>query len=154
MTNNKTIGNNIKKYRLQKGLTQKQLASLIGKAESSIQKYEAGKVEIPRKVLFDIAHQLDCSFLQLNGVNSDSFLPRLRETNADPLLVFLDSIGYRVTVGENGGIFIEILGETVPLMTKQYDLLKEQIISYAKFATEHILYPPIIDSSKKPPTTK
>ncbi|MCB7321273.1 helix-turn-helix domain-containing protein [Lacrimispora sp. 210928-DFI.3.58] len=154
MANNKTIGDNIKKYRLYKGLTQKQLASLIGKTESSIQKYEAGKVEIPRKVLFNIAKQLDCSFIQLNGINSEDFLPRLRETNSDPLLIFLDSIGYKVTLGGNGGIYIEILGETIPLMKKQYDLLKEQVISYTKFVTERTLYPPIIESSDKPPTTE
>lgn len=154
MANNKTIGNNIKKYRQKKGLTQKQLASLIGKAESSIQKYESGKVEVPRKVLFNIANQLDCSYIQLNGFNPDTFLPRLREVNGDPLLVLLDSIGYKVTVGGNGGIFIEIQGETVPLMKKQYELLKEQVISYTKFATEHTLYPPTIKITEKPPTTE
>lgn len=154
MANNKTIGNNIKIYRQKKGITQKQLAALIGKTESSIQKYEAGKVEIPRNVLFKIAEQLDCSFIQLNGINSDDFLPRLKETNTDPLLVFLDSIGYKVTLGDNGGIFIEIFDEEIPLMRKQYDILKEQVLSYTKYAAEHTLYPPIIEPSEKPPTTE
>ena len=51
MASNKTIGNNIKSYRQKKGITQKQLASLIGKTESSIQKYEAGKVEFLKMYL-------------------------------------------------------------------------------------------------------
>ena len=154
MANNKTIGNNIKSYRQKKGITQKQLASLIGKTESSIQKYEAGKVEIPRNVLFKIAKQLDCSFIQINGINSDDFLPRIKEINSDPVLVFLDSLGYKVTLGDNGGIFIKIFDEEIPLMRKQYEILKEQVISYAKYATEHTLYPPIIEPYEKPPTTE
>jgi len=154
MANSNTIGNNIKSYRQKKGITQKQLALLIGKTESSIQKYEAGKVEIPRNVLFKIAKQLDCSFIQLIGINSDDFLPRLKETNADPVLVFLDSIGYKVTLGENGGIFIEIFDEKIPLMKKQYNILREQVISYTKFATERTLYPPIIEPSEESPTTE
>ena len=130
------------------------MALLIGKTESSIQKYEAGKVEIPRNVLLKIAKQLDCSFIQLNGINSGDFLPRLKEKNIDPVLVFLDSIGYKVTLGDNGGIFIEIFDENIPLMRKQYNILKEQIISYTKFVTERTLYPPIIEPSEDPPSTE
>ena len=36
-----TVGKNIKKYRKEKGYTQKQLAELLGKAEITIRKYEA-----------------------------------------------------------------------------------------------------------------
>ena len=130
------------------------MASLIGKTESSIQKYEAGKVEIPKNVLIKIAKQLDCSFLQLNGINADDFLPRLKEANTDPVLVFLDSIGYKVSVGDTGGVFIEIFDEEIPLMRKQYNILKEQIISYAKFATERTLYPPIMEPCDDSPATE
>ena len=36
-----TVGKNIKKYRKEKGYTQKQLAELLGKAEITIRRYEA-----------------------------------------------------------------------------------------------------------------
>lgn len=53
------IGKNIYTYRKAKRLTQKQLAELIDRAESSIQKYEKGDVEIPNTVLQKIADTLE-----------------------------------------------------------------------------------------------
>lgn len=40
------IGANIKKFRKEKGLTQQELADLIGKATISVRKYESGSVNI------------------------------------------------------------------------------------------------------------
>ncbi|XTR36676.1 helix-turn-helix domain-containing protein [Paraclostridium tenue] len=40
------IGANIKKFRKEKGLTQQELADLIGKHSRSIQKYESGDVNV------------------------------------------------------------------------------------------------------------
>lgn len=39
------IGNNIKKYRKEKGLTLKELADRIGLTEATVQKYEAGNIQ-------------------------------------------------------------------------------------------------------------
>ena len=50
----KAIGKAIKKYRQQCGITQKQLADMIGKSLSTIQKYESGDVEAPLSVLEQI----------------------------------------------------------------------------------------------------
>lgn len=49
---------NIKKFREQAGLTQKALGALIGKGESAIQGYEAGKTDIPLSSLAAIAEAL------------------------------------------------------------------------------------------------
>ena len=57
--NNKKIGENINTYRKAKKLTQKQLADLIDKAESSVQKYEKGETEVPISVLEKISTVLD-----------------------------------------------------------------------------------------------
>lgn len=65
MPNNNIVGNKIKYYRTKKGLTQKQLAKLIGKTESSIQKYECGSTEVPFSVLEKIASHLDTYLLFL-----------------------------------------------------------------------------------------
>lgn len=142
MADNGKIGANIKKYRKEKKITQKQLAELIGKTESSIQKYEAGKVEIPTSVLNNIAEKLNCTPIQLYGITTDIFLSRLREQNSDPFLIFLDSIGYKIFIDEKGKLFITISEKPVPLMREKYKILKEQIISYCKFATEDILNKP------------
>lgn len=40
------IGANIKKYRKEKGLTQQQLADLIGKSTIGVRKYEANDIKI------------------------------------------------------------------------------------------------------------
>ena len=40
-------GENIKKYRKEKKITQKQLAELIDKNIRTIQKYESGEIEVP-----------------------------------------------------------------------------------------------------------
>lgn len=53
------IGENINTYIKAKKLTQKQLADLIDKAESSVQKYEKGETEAPISVLEKISTALD-----------------------------------------------------------------------------------------------
>ena len=61
-----TIGENIKKYRIQRGLTQKQLGRLCGMADSAIRRYENNGANPKRETLAKIAkalgvfdHQLD-----------------------------------------------------------------------------------------------
>lgn len=54
------IGENIKNTRKEKGMTQQELADKIGKSKSTIEKYEAGKIEnIPYSTIKDIAIALD-----------------------------------------------------------------------------------------------
>lgn len=65
MPNNHIIGRKIKYFRNEKGITQKKLADLIGKTESSIQKYECGSTEVPISVLESIAKALDITILFL-----------------------------------------------------------------------------------------
>lgn len=65
MPNNNIVGNKIRFFRNEKGITQKALADLIGKTESSIQKYECGSTEVPFSVLEKIAKALDITILFL-----------------------------------------------------------------------------------------
>ena len=65
MPNNNIVGNKIRFFRNKKGITQKALADLIGKTESSIQKYECGSTEVPFSVLEKIAKALDITILFL-----------------------------------------------------------------------------------------
>lgn len=52
---------NIRKFREEAGLTQKNLADRIGKSESAVQAYEAGKTDIPLSALVAIAAALKIS---------------------------------------------------------------------------------------------
>lgn len=65
MPNNNIVGDKIRFFRNKKGITQKALADLIGKTESSIQKYECGSTEVPFSVLEKIANALDITILFL-----------------------------------------------------------------------------------------
>lgn len=63
-------GYNIKKYRKQKNITQKQLAEAINKSKSTIEKYECNKIEkISMKTLEDISKVLDVPIDKLYGTN-------------------------------------------------------------------------------------
>lgn len=53
------VGENIKKSRKKKGLTQKKLAELTGIAEITIRQYESGKYEPKRENLRKISEALD-----------------------------------------------------------------------------------------------
>ena len=52
------LGLLIKKFRISKGLTQKELANELDKSEISIKKYETGVLKTPFSVLFMTVHML------------------------------------------------------------------------------------------------
>ena len=63
------LGENIKKYRKQKGLTQKELASKVGVAASTITKYEKGDLEPSLDTIKKIANVLDVPMAYIIGDN-------------------------------------------------------------------------------------
>lgn len=60
-----TIGENIKHFRKEKGLTQKQLGELCGIAEPNIRKYELGKQNPKRETIEKIAEALKVDVFSL-----------------------------------------------------------------------------------------
>jgi transcriptional regulator with XRE-family HTH domain len=52
------VSANIRKYRLQRHLTQAELAARVGKRRVTITRYELGSVDIPVSVLGEIAKAL------------------------------------------------------------------------------------------------
>lgn len=58
---------NIKKIREEAGLSQKALASMIGKSESATRGYESGKTDIPLSTLLTIASALHVSLYELSN---------------------------------------------------------------------------------------
>ena len=77
---NKFIGFKIKELRQKQNMTQKDLAKIIGKTESSVQKYERGVAEVPLSVLCDIANALHVSILVLLDI---PHLTQLAQTALD-----------------------------------------------------------------------
>jgi transcriptional regulator with XRE-family HTH domain len=77
---NLKIGQNIKKYRKEKKLTQPELGLLIGKSESSIRKYESGDVVPSMDIITKIVDALDINFFALlNGVDIEFERPKDEE---------------------------------------------------------------------------
>lgn len=68
MGDNMTVGERIKKFRLEKGLTQKQVAISCGMADSAIRKYESGKVTPKYEMLQRIAIALGVHPGELMGL--------------------------------------------------------------------------------------
>lgn len=60
-----TVGENIKRIRKGKGLTQKKLGELCGIAESNIRKYESGKQNPKIETIDKIAHALNVPLAQI-----------------------------------------------------------------------------------------
>lgn len=90
---NESIGQKLSRFRKNARLTQKELGALIGKTESSIQKYEKGSTEIPLSVLLHISDALNIEiyeFLESEFVKysnaSDNAIDRL-----------ISALGYKVT---------------------------------------------------------
>lgn len=62
---------NLKMYREKKGLTQKELADLIGKKHNAISSWESGRNSIDVELLFEICKILGVS---INDMYSDDFI--------------------------------------------------------------------------------
>lgn len=83
----KKIGQNIKNQRKNKGLTQKDLAQRIARTESSIRKYEKGLVDIPNKVINEIAEALNISFNDLIGVSEQNEIIAREDTTSNRIVM-------------------------------------------------------------------
>ncbi|MBD5553933.1 MAG: helix-turn-helix domain-containing protein [Roseburia sp.] len=102
MPNNNIVGNKIRYFRNKKGITQKALADLIGKTESSIQKYECGSTEVPFSVLEKIAKALDIEILFLLDdeylESASAYFMEKGDTKLSTLLYDLASLNKQLVV--------------------------------------------------------
>lgn len=90
----KIIGETIKKYRKRSKITQKQLAIMIDKSESTIQKYESGEVEAPLSVLEQICACLGLEISELlESDDSFNFMEYIGRADK-PLLEYFKVLGY------------------------------------------------------------
>lgn len=62
---NEEIGKNIRRIRRSKKISQKELAALLDKSERTIQKYEAGEIELSVSTMQQIADELDVPWYEL-----------------------------------------------------------------------------------------
>lgn len=80
---NDEIGKNIRRIRRSKKISQKELAVLLGKSERTIQKYEAGEIELSISTLQQIADELNIPWYELTYNEEDNvrIIPVEKETD-------------------------------------------------------------------------
>lgn len=87
-----SISDNIKKYRKEKKLTQKQLADMIDKKEITIRRYEKGDIIPPIPAVEDIAKALDIDILRLivddNEMVEEEDLIKIKNGIADERIIY------------------------------------------------------------------
>jgi transcriptional regulator with XRE-family HTH domain len=66
------VDNNIKKHRVSKNLSQKDLANMVGVDRSFITRVESGERQLSVARLIQIADILECSLDELTGRNIDN----------------------------------------------------------------------------------
>ncbi|WP_394525726.1 helix-turn-helix domain-containing protein [Lacrimispora sp. JR3] len=92
--NKKAIGEAIKKYRKHVNITQKQLAKMIEKSESTIQKYESGEIEAPLSVLEQISDCLGLEVIELLEADSDQNVIDYWGKTDSALFEYCKALGY------------------------------------------------------------
>lgn len=89
-----TIGENIKRIRKEKGMTQKQLGDLCGMNEANVRKYELGKANPKIETICKIAFALGVSEYELQGISTQDILDSLNERTS--FYNYLHSMGYDI----------------------------------------------------------
>ena len=112
---NLEIGKRIKRFRKGK-MTQKELADKIGKAESSIRKYEKGLVTIPLDVLQDIAAALDISPSEL--MKGGPFWEIDQQIDTEALSEEVKNLSVMRSYLEELGYVVKETSETTYLLTQ------------------------------------
>lgn len=95
----RNVSQKIAELRAKRGFTQRELGDKIKKSETTIQNYEAGKIDIPLSSLLDIAEALEVEPAVLVGAEEDNFGAEVtirvyREEDRRTLIAILGMNGY------------------------------------------------------------
>ena len=95
----RNVSQKIAELRVQRGFTQRELGGKIKKSETTIQNYEAWKIDIPLSSLLDIAEVLEVEPAVLVGAEEDNFGAEVtirvyREEDRRALMAILGMNGY------------------------------------------------------------
>lgn len=86
MNNSNSIGNNIRKFREQHKMTQKQLSMKLSVDDSTISKYERDEVSVPPAIITDLCKVFGCTPNEFFGVESAHSEYKLSEQELITLL--------------------------------------------------------------------
>ncbi len=97
-----SLGENIKKYRKEKGITQKELGLILGKKEITVRKYESENISLNIETINKIAEALDVTVNDLIGINKIKM--KINSTFEDAFSQFVTDKRYLLDVKEYDSI--------------------------------------------------
>lgn len=148
-----TVGNQIRKIRLEKGLTQREVSERCGIAEPTIRKYESGKLNPKRETLQRIARALEVPWISLTGDQSLDYVVGKKQANevrkeTDLINAILTILNYlyggvedKEISGRYGSTFCYFVGKKpnrFALYEDNVDALKKLVLSTVSIMTEQI----------------
>ena len=119
------IGENIKRIRKEKGLTQKTLGELCKINEVQIRQYELGKANPKIETIQKIANALGVSEYELQGISVREIVSSLSATTS--FFNYLQSIGYEMQespYNNNWVIHVTSTGEDIELSSDELNTLE------------------------------
>ena len=128
-----TVGERIRKYRKEKGLTQKQLGEKCGILEPNIRKYELNKQKPKIETLEKIANALDVNILVLSGHISCNYEKILHSENTnqeDILISLINDITDGIKIKRINGQYYYVINynnKEIVISELTYDNLSEAI---------------------------
>lgn len=134
-----SVGENIKKYRKEKNITQVELSKMINKSVSTIQKYEADSVQPTLNIMKDIAKALECDYADIAITDEDwskwvdeyEKVDIIKSINGIACMKGMDiKANYEYVMGDQSfsGITIKYKDETFTLTELEYYKLTDRII--------------------------
>lgn len=125
-----TVNENIRRIRLQKGLTQKQVAEACGTVDAVIRTYELGKANPKPATVAKISKALGVSPAVLYGVQEDD---RLSDQNTASALYQIESGGVIDAEATDKRRLLEISGKLAPTGREILIKLAEELAAMSSF---------------------
>lgn len=138
-----TIGEKIRKFRLEKNLTQKELAIMCRNSESAIRNYELGNRTPNLDQLQVIADALQINVYALADPSIDSYTGAIHT-----LFAMEETYGLHPITDEDGQVYLTVdyqkggaLQDSIEAWSRMYELLMKNNISEQEYREQKAKYP-------------
>lgn len=140
-----TIGEKIRKFRLEKNLTQKELAIMCRNSESAIRNYELGNRTPNMDQLQVIADALQINVYALSDPSIDTYTGAIHT-----LFAMEEAYGLHPITDEDGQIYLTVdyqkggaLQDSIEAWSKIYEKLRKEAVSESEYYDWKSKYPSI-----------
>lgn len=142
-----TAGENIRKIRKEKKMTQKQLGELCGINEANIRKYELEKANPKLQTLERIAKALDVGTFELIDFDTirDNYFNESWDNLENSRISYLKYLGYEIIAPKDNDTFFTIYHEGYKYIipynepSVHYDVICEILDSYSEYTLDKMI---------------